>query len=101
MRARYAKLKEKMELLKSLPDSYYLEKAELAKYKEFDDHYRYQGVMYKVYMKDNAEDMKKLRERIFCEVSHKGRRYTELLESQWSNLFRPFEYECIYGTKHM
>ena len=109
MMKRYAKLKEKMELLKTLPDSYYLEKVELARYKEFDDHYRSQGVVCKVYMKDNAEDMKKLRELIYCEVSHKGRRYTELLESQWKNLFRPckspiylppFEYECISGTKH-
>jgi hypothetical protein len=106
LRERNAKISQKLQYYIELPDSYYLQKAELFGYKETPKCYKKDGKLYK---KSNPEHIKIIRRMVYCEIVDKGMRFQLYLDDEWCDLYQPIAespiplpnvtYERIGGEK--
>jgi len=111
---RWDKINAKLIHYRSLPASYYIEKAgfygfkETPKcYKQWEADKRTLEVSAKLYKKENEDHMKEMVRKIWWERSRKGVRYVTQLEEQWDELFPvkktskkwlpPYERHTLYG----
>jgi len=101
---RWDKINAKLRHYRSLPASYYIEKAGFYGFKETPKCYKNDGRLYKKGKKSHMEDMVS---QIKMEMSHKGWYFAEDIQEQWDDLFPvtktskkwlpPYERHTLYG----